>query len=290
MGRCTKCHLRWLLDPPTGKDLADLYESGFYAGAARGGFVVRALHGVNNAIRLRVLDGIPVGRLLDIGSGKGRFLGAAKGAGWDVLGIEFAEGAAATARSTFGVEVITGDFIDTPVEGPFDAITIWHTLEHLPDPAAALSKVAGLLPPGGHVIVSVPNSASAQARWGGSVWFHLDLPRHLYHLTPASLSALLERSGFSVMRIGHFYPEMEAIGLIQTALNKAGLGQDILYRFAKRDTTAVPGVRLMLSAILALTLVPVALVWSGIAPAFRTGASIQVVARLKAPRVNTQSE
>jgi SAM-dependent methyltransferase len=181
-----------------------------------------------------------------------------------VTGVEFAEGSAATAQALYDVDVVIGDFLTAPISGQFDAVTMWHTLEHLPDPAAALRRSRELLRPGGRLVVSVPNSESLQARLGGDAWF---------------LSALLARSGFEVERIGYLYPEMEGIGLIQTALNRAGLGQDTLYRFAKRDDTASGGIRLAASAAIATALAPVALAWSFVAPALRTGASMQAVAR-----------
>jgi SAM-dependent methyltransferase len=279
LGRCETCGLRWLLDPPIGSELAGLYASGFYEPApARGGALVRELHRLNNAIRLRELDGMEPGRLLDVGCGKGRFLAAASAAGWEVLGIEFAPASAEAARAAYGVEVVVGDFPELPLEGSFDAVTMWHVLEHLSDPSAALARAADLLRPGGRIVVSVPNIDSLQARLGGERWFHLDVPRHLFHFSPRSLSALVERVGLRVARIGHLYPEMEVVGLVQTTLNRAGFEDDLLYRFAKRDPSAPSGPRVYASLALALAAAPAAFAWSGIAPLLRTGASIQLVA------------
>jgi SAM-dependent methyltransferase len=279
LGRCERCGLRWLVDRPAGAELAALYLSGFYEPApARGGRLVRELHRLNNAIRLRELGGLEPGRLLDVGCGKGRFLAAAGAAGWDVLGIEFAPASAEAARATYGVDVMVGDFLELDVEDGFDAITMWHVLEHLPDPAAAVARAANLLRPGGRLVVSVPNVESLQARIGGERWFHLDLPRHLFHFSPRSLTALVRRTGLRVARIGHLYPEMEAIGLVQTLLNRAGFEDDLLYRFAKRDPSAPRGSSVYASLALAAAAAPIAVAWSGIAPLLRTGASIQLMA------------
>jgi SAM-dependent methyltransferase len=279
LGRCESCGLCWLLDPPIGSELAGLYASGFYEPApARGGPLVRQLHRLNNAIRLRELNAMEPGRLLDVGCGKGRFLAAASAVGWEVLGIEFALASAEAARAAYGVDVIAGDFLDVPLQGGFDAVTMWHVLEHLPDPSAAVARAAGLLRPGGRIVISVPNIDSLQAHFGGEHWFHLDLPRHLFHFSPRSLSALVERAGLRVARIGHFYPEMEAIGLVQTMLNRAGFEDNLLYRFAKRDPSAPSGRRVYASLALALAAAPVAVAWSGIAALLSTGASIQLVA------------
>lgn len=279
LGRCNTCGLQWLLEPPAGDELSALYASGFYEpAAARGGRLTRELHRLNNTIRLRALGGVPPGRLLDVGCGKGWFLAAARDAGWQVVGVEFAPAAAASASLAHGVEVIPGDFLEVPLDGVFDAITMWHVLEHLPDPAAAIARAAEVLAPGGRLLVSVPNIDSLQARLGGEHWFHMDLPRHLFHFGPRSLSAIAERGGLRVARIGHFYPEMEVIGLVQTALNRAGIERDLLYRFAKRDPRVTAGPPVYASLALAVAALPVAVAWSAIAPLLRTGASIQMVA------------
>lgn len=236
------------------------------------------LHRFNNAIRLRELSGMEPGRLLDIGCGKGRFLAAARTAGWETLGVEFAPASAERAQAAYDLDVLVGDFLDIPFQGAFDAITMWHVVEHLPDPMAAVTRAASLLGSGGRLVISVPNVDSLQARLGGEHWFHLDLPRHLFHFSPRSLSALVERAGLRVARIGHFYPEMEAIGLVQTTLNRLGLGEDLLYSFAKRDPGAPITPRVGASLGLAAVVAPLAAVWSGIAPLLRSGASIQLVA------------
>jgi SAM-dependent methyltransferase len=242
LGRCGDCGLRWLLDPPIGDELTALYATGFYEPApARGGRLTRRLHGLNNALRLHELRGVSPGRLLDVGCGKGRFLAAARDAGWEVLGVEFAPASAEAARAAYGIDVAVGDFLDLPLEGGFDVITMWHVLEHLPDPLAAVARAEELLAPGGRLVISVPNIESLQARLGGERWFHLDLPRHLMHFSPRSLSALVDRTGLRVERVGHLYPEMEVIGLVQTILNRIGIQNDLLYRFAKRDPSADSG-------------------------------------------------
>jgi SAM-dependent methyltransferase len=234
---------------------------------------------MNNAIRLRELDGLTPGRLLDVGCGKGRFLAAAQAAGWHGVGVEFSAASAEMARATNHIDVVVGDFLTVPIDEHFDAITMWHVLEHLPDPRAAVERAASLLQPGGRLVISVPNSRSLQARIGGDRWFHLDLPRHTYHFTPNALRRMVERSGLAVERIGFFYPEMEAMGLIQTSLNLAGLEGERLYRFAKRDPSVAVDGRLVASMALAAAVSPAALAWSFVAPALGTGASMQLVAQ-----------
>ena len=54
------------------------------------------------------------------------------------------------------------------------------------------------------LIVAVPNFSSWQARWAGAAWFHLDLPRHLFHFPLPALRRLLEECGLACRSEHHF--------------------------------------------------------------------------------------
>ncbi len=280
LARCAGCGLRWQPDPPRGADLAALYETGFYApGRARGGGVVDRLHAANSRLRLRELRGLPPGRLLDVGSGKGHFMAAARAAGWEVLGVEYAAASAEEARDRYGLETIVGDALSIDLGGRFDAITMWHVLEHVADPAALIDRAHGLLGPRGRLVASVPNLGSAQARVFGRHWLHLDLPRHIYHFTPSALTALLVRHGFAIEGSDTAYPEMEFLGVVQSTINASGLEADRLYRFLKRDPEAPFDRTTIASLALAGAVSPLAAAWTVLAPLVRVGASLQVRAR-----------
>ena len=279
LATCDRCSLRWVVNAPQGEELAALYSSGFYEpGPERANGVVELYHHVDNTFRMRELRGLRPGRLLDVGSGRGRFLAAASTIGWDAVGIEFEPGLAAMASDRYGVEVVVGDAVSAPVEGPFDVITMWHALEHLPDPLAALERARELLAPGGRLVISVPNNDSWQARLGGDDWLHLDIPRHLYHFTPGSLTRLVERAGGDVVRLSYLYPGMEVLGVLQTALIRMGIAPVLLYRCATRDRTVAMGPDVLLSLAAAAAFMPVALSAAVITPLVRSGASMQLMA------------
>jgi SAM-dependent methyltransferase len=233
---------------------------------------------------LRELEGLPTGRLLDVGAGKGHFLAAARGRGWDVVGVELSEASARRARATYGLEMLVGDVLEIELAGSFDVITLWHVLEHVADPGALLDRVRGLLAPGGRLVVSVPNNRSFQARLFGEHWFHIDEANHLFHFTPRSLAMLLLRRGFEPERVGYFYPEMEIIGWVQSALNAAGLHRDGLYKFVKRDASPQGLGGRLLSTVIAAAVTPAAVAAAVTMPALRTGASMQMRARCPASR------
>jgi SAM-dependent methyltransferase len=135
------------------------------------------------------------GRYLDVGCGSGGALGVAQALGWQVTGVEVDEAAAAKARR-FTSEIHVGDVLGAPfATGRFDVVTALHVLEHVPDPVAMLRCMIGWLAPGGLLIVEVPNAGGLGARLFGKAWSGLELPRHLSHFSPESLTRAVEQAG-----------------------------------------------------------------------------------------------
>jgi SAM-dependent methyltransferase len=138
---------------------------------------------------------VPPGRALDVGCGTGQLGEWLEARGWDVTGVEPSQHAAGAARAR-GLTVHAEPFADVVLEpASFDAILFNHSLEHLPDPLATLGKARSFLRSGGLVVATLPNFGSWQRRLFGTYWFHLDLPRHLFHFTHNALRIALERSG-----------------------------------------------------------------------------------------------
>jgi len=141
------------------------------------------------------------GRLLDVGCATGLFLEVARDAGWSATGLELSAFAAGRARAR-GFEVIATPLESTEWRGePFDLITMWDVIEHLPDPGAAVARARALLRPGGHLAVVTPNAASLHARVAGRRWFLLKPEEHLYYFAPATIRRLLESRGFRVSAV-----------------------------------------------------------------------------------------
>ena len=118
-------------------------------------------------------------------------------------------------------------------------MTLWHVLEHVDDPAAALARVASWLRPGGVLLVGVPNLASLQARLAGGRWFHLDAPRHRTHLTPQGLDALLRAAQLEPVRTTHVLAEHNAFGLWQSLVPTRT--PPFLYHLLKRNSAVSAG-------------------------------------------------
>jgi SAM-dependent methyltransferase len=257
-----------------------LYDSGAYGpGRPRGSGALAPVLRAFGRRRLALLGAMvaPGTRALDVGAGRGRFVAAARAAGYDATGIEpSARGVAAAAA--IGAPVVQTELEDASFpEESFDAVTLWHVLEHLDDPGGALSRVAGWLTPGGALVVGVPNLASWQARLGGTRWYHLDVPRHRVHFTPAGLSALLAAHGFEVVGVRHVQLEHNPFGMWQSLLNRVTRTPSYLYNLLKRNAPLRS--RDLVVTLAGVGLAPIAAVLEWVAGLTRHGGTIVVLAR-----------
>jgi 2-polyprenyl-3-methyl-5-hydroxy-6-metoxy-1,4-benzoquinol methylase len=145
-------------------------------------------------------------RLLDIGCGGATLLGILRKHGFEVLGFDASPEAAAIANADHGVQVVTGARLQDAdfSNAAFDVVTLFHVMEHVPDPHALLAEVRRILRAGGRLILQVPNIESWQFRLFGVRWYGLDIPRHVINYSGKSMQQLLSVSGFRARRVRHF--------------------------------------------------------------------------------------
>lgn len=130
-------------------------------------------------------------RLLDFGCGTGDFLRFASTAGFEVCGIEPDSSARKISQSK-GINVYDISYLDDSTNS-FDAITLWHVLEHTYDPLETLSQLKNILRPGGVIILALPNYLSADAQQFKSHWAAYDVPRHLFHFCQKTIQVLSDK-------------------------------------------------------------------------------------------------
>ena len=191
---CPKCRLGKTDPFPEVSSTKELYSSKIYRD--RG---ARFIPLVETGVRFfrifrqkRIERFIRKGRILDIGCGRGEFLSLMRERGWEAIGLELNEETARDARNVFGLEVKTGNLVDAQFkESFFDVITMWHVLEHLPDPVQTIDECRRILKPGGLLVIALPHFDSLQAKISGKYWFHLDLPYHLFHFNEKNLELFL---------------------------------------------------------------------------------------------------
>lgn len=192
--RCRSCSLVWLHNPPRPNEMDQHYGPDYDRQVAAAGETSpeRRWRPRREALA-RYKSG---GAILDIGCSAGSFLESLKGPSWDLYGIEISDAMAQKARARSGAQVFVGDVLDAPFPPEtFDAITCFHVFEHLYHPREVLAKVSEWLKPGGIFYTLMPNIDSAGVHVFRSYWFGLELPRHLYHFSPASLRDLAASVG-----------------------------------------------------------------------------------------------
>ncbi len=173
-------------------------------------------------------------RVLDVGCGRGHLLREFRDRGWETLGTELDDASAKFPREALGLSVKVGTLEGLGFgAGAFDAVVLWHVLEHVPEPLAILRKIHRVLRPGGVLLVAVPDFSSWEARWGQAKWFHLDVPRHLQHFRRERLRRLFESAGFKVCAVANLAPKYDFFSWVQTLLNRAGISPNLLYNLLR---------------------------------------------------------
>lgn len=146
-------------------------------------------------------DFVGRGRALDIGTGGGRYAASLKRLGWEVTGVEFDPTAAANTSERYGLTIKTGTLEDAQFQPEsFDFISMFHVIEHLPDPVATLKECHRVLRPGRRIMLRTPNFDSLTRVEFGQFWRGVEAPRHLCLFNRESLQAALTASGFRVVR------------------------------------------------------------------------------------------
>ena len=142
--------------------------------------------------------GVIGGKLLDVGCGTGAFLNVMKKEGWEVLGLEPDDEARELARKLYRLTVFEASQLDQLPAANFDAITLWHVLEHVHDLHAYVEQLKSLLKPSGKLFIAVPNYQSLDAQIYRRDWAAYDVPRHLYHFTPKAMDFLMKAHGLNI--------------------------------------------------------------------------------------------
>ena len=203
---CDSCGFKFTNPRPNDADLGKYYQSEDYISHSdtRKGIVSKLYHQVRKFTlkkKLELVSGfVSRGAILDYGCGTGAFVNACGLAGWNAFGVEPDRGARKMAFES-GLNVSeTKEILDQKTKDlKFNAITLWHVLEHVTDLTLSIDFFKRKLAREGVLIIAVPNHKSFDAQHYGEFWAGYDVPRHLYHFDPASITQLMQRHSFKLL-------------------------------------------------------------------------------------------
>ena len=203
---CADCTLRFTQNIPDEENIGQYYQSTSYVSHSdtQEGLINKLYHRVRkitlNQKRDLVTDAAKTanGTLLDVGSGTGAFANTMQEAGWKVTGLEPDSTARKVALDKFGLALDSPEELFSLSPDTFNVITMWHVLEHVHNLHGYLEQYHSILKADGKLIIAVPNYTSNDASTYGEHWAAYDVPRHLYHFSPASMKHLTELKGFKI--------------------------------------------------------------------------------------------
>lgn len=225
---CNHCTLRFTQDVPSENAIAPYYKSENYIShtdTSKG--LVNQLY---KSVRKRTLvqkrkliekvTGKATGSLLDVGAGTGSFLNEMKQSNWQVTGLEPDADARTVAKNLHGIDLQeSGNLFSLP-ENSFDAITMWHVLEHVHSLQEYIAQLKKLLTANGRLIIAVPNYTSSDAVSYGEYWAAYDVPRHLYHFSPKSIETLVTNHGLKLLACKPMWFDSFYVSLLSSKYKK----------------------------------------------------------------------
>lgn len=143
----------------------------------------------------------PGRRFIDIGCGKGNLVAHMRKCGWESVGIEPSAAARMHAKHVYGIDVQNTDILGTLPSGSFDAVMLWHVLEHMPDVQAACAQIQRLLAPDGVAIIAVPNHTCFDEWYYAEKWPGYDVPLHYAHFVRPTLERLLRMHSLRIVSV-----------------------------------------------------------------------------------------
>lgn len=206
---CNDCTARFTQDVPAQDAIGAYYASDNYISHSdtKKGLINSLYHMVRKRTlvskRSLVINetGMKQGSILDIGCGTGAFLNTMKEGGWSITGLEPDAIARNKAAELYHIHPQESQQLFELDKGSFNAITMWHVLEHVHELHAYIKQIETLLAPSGKLFIAVPNYTSKDAENYGTHWAAYDVPRHLYHFSPQSMENLLSQHGLKLKAV-----------------------------------------------------------------------------------------
>ncbi len=192
----------------TEKDLAFFYQSDEYISHTNSntGLFNKLYQTVRNITLKQKLNLIKsyskLESLFDYGSGTGQFLNYLKNRDVEVVGLEVSD-SARSLGTAMGLDIYGSkiDFNYKVSRETFDAITLWHVLEHVEDLNETIDFLKSKMHANSILFIAVPNHKSLDARLYREHWAAYDVPRHLYHFDPNTMDRLMTKHDLKIIAL-----------------------------------------------------------------------------------------
>jgi SAM-dependent methyltransferase len=217
---CGSCSLTYTHPTPPDKLLGNIYSGEYWArekAVRKRGCIAGLAHKFNKlrlAATIRpLLRRLPrSASILEVGCGSGQLAEYMKRKGYDVEVTDIDRELIEEVSGLYGIPGYCGDIKDIDLPHAYDAVVFNNVLEHLPKPVSALKRASEVLVPGGYVFIEVPNAAGLQSKLFKATWYHLDIPKHLFHFSPQSLQKIASGAALEKVWLSTFSPRISAAG------------------------------------------------------------------------------
>jgi len=134
--------------------------------------------------------------IVDFGCGKGGFLSYLKKKKYTVVGIDNSK----KARNKCLEKKLTTYKSIKDLKENIEAITFWHSFEHVSNPNEILDQIINQSKNSLTVVIALPNYKSFDAKYYGAFWAAYDVPRHRFHYSVMGIKKLMKSYGFECLK------------------------------------------------------------------------------------------
>ena len=259
--QCNDCGLIRLRERVAKEEVSARYSYGF-TGCRSSLFLYPYLRVMDYFMGLRrrkVEQCCPNGRILDIGCGEGLFLKHMCRHNWESWGVDASSCALSCVAQDANIRLQCGSPEEAVLPAEyFDAVTFWHSFEHMEKPIQVLKEAYGVLKDNGILLISVPHIESFEARFFRQNWFGFEVPGHKFFYSERTLKRMLENNNFEVLGVSKNSLEYNYPFFAQSFFNFLGGEFNFLQKSFKgfRDKREKPIVRRAYTILLIAALFP----------------------------------
>ena len=202
---CSACLLLFTNPRPANEDIGEYYKSESYISHTNQktglfGKIYQVLRNRALTKKLYWIKKHSAGKtILDYGSGTGEFLNYCVNQGYCATGVEIADEPREKAISSYGLNVLAPNELESLENDFFDIASMWHVLEHVDQLVPSIKNIASKIKRNGILVLALPNPNSWDAKKYKQFWAAWDVPIHFYHFKKTNIEKLAATIGFDLV-------------------------------------------------------------------------------------------